>query len=120
VRKNGYTLVEVLIVILIIGIIFAILIPAINKATNEARAKEAKEVVEPTTINPVDLGNGIYRFDFTYSIANTDNSKLWQHSLVKFKKDRPNLTIISIAPAEQFDYGAWCKILVITEPKPER
>lgn len=68
-KKNGFTLVELLAVIVVLGIIMSIAGTAVLKQKKKANIEEAKKIEQTIT----DLGANIYSYEYLVGVKDSEN-----------------------------------------------
>lgn len=91
-KKNGFTLAEVLITLAIIGVVATLTLPALMTNTQEQQAKTALKKGINTLTEAAQMNQAISGFDYaTLTSENTDNSTDDDMSLYRMLADRTSI-----------------------------
>ena len=91
-KKNGFTLAEVLITLAIIGVVATLTLPALMTNTQEQQAKSALKKGINTLTEVAQMNQAIAGFDYgSLSSANTSNSTDADASLYRLLADRASI-----------------------------
>lgn len=86
-KKNGFTLVELLAVIVVLGIIMSIAGTAVLKQKKKANIEEAKRIEQTIT----DLGPNIYSYE--YLVGNKDDNNYFYKAYKSLSSDEQSIKI---------------------------
>ena len=99
-KKNGFTLAEVLITLAIIGVVATLTLPALMTNTQEQQAKTALKKGINTLTEAAQMHQAITGVDFgSISSANTTNSEDDEHSLYRLLAERTQMDLRKSANA---------------------
>ncbi|MGH2359201.1 MAG: pilus assembly FimT family protein [bacterium] len=120
-QRNGYTLVEIAIVLVVIGMILAAGLPAFGNFRSDLQRQQAREQVVQSVRSarqaavtrhiPVIMtfGNGAATTDVTYYRTHVDNNNdgVWQSGELRWQKTMPKgtrLSLVSLTPTDLLKY----------------
>jgi general secretion pathway protein G len=85
-RKAGFTLIEILIVVVILGILASLVVPRLSGRTEEARKQAAKSDIEggiALALDVYEADNGSYPTDLNALVQKPADAKDWKGPYLK-------------------------------------